>query len=265
MNLEKICLEATSVVRAAGKFISDERKKFSSSEVVNKGQRDLVSYVDVNAEKILVEGLRKILTEAGFLTEEKTIADSNQSLRWIIDPLDGTTNFIHGVPAYSVSVALQHDDELLIGIVFEINLDECFYAWKNGGAFLNGNKISVTTTSTLQDALTATGFPYKEFPLMNRFFDTLKFFFNHTHGVRRLGSAAVDLVYVACGRFDAFFEYNLNPWDVAGGALIVKEAGGVVTDFNGGNNFLFGKEIVASNPNIYKEFLKVVVNPPIET
>lgn len=262
MEIEKICHEAISVVRAAGKFISDERKKFSASEVVNKGQRDLVSYVDVTAEKILVEGLKEILPDAGFLTEEKTISESNRSLRWIIDPLDGTTNFIHNVPAYSVSVALQVEEELRIGIVYEINLDECFYAWKNGGAFVNGNKISVTKTSSLRDSLTATGFPYKEFPEMNRFFDTLRFLFNNSHGVRRLGSAAVDLVYVACGRFDGFFEYNLNAWDVAGGALIVQEAGGIVSDFTSGKNFLFGKEIIAANPNIYSEFLNVVMNPP---
>lgn len=237
--------------------------KFDLNDVISKGQRDLVSYVDLNAEKIIVEGLKQILPEATFLTEEKTISDSGASLRWIIDPLDGTTNFIHGVPAFSVSIALQHEDELLIGVVYEINLDECFYAWKKGGAFLNGEKISVTQTSALRDTLTATGFPYKEFSQMNRFFNTLRFLFNNTHGVRRLGSAAVDLVYVACGRFDGFFEYNLNPWDVAGGALIVEEAGGIVTDFSGGKDFLHGKEIIASNPGIYKEFLKMVVNPPV--
>jgi len=262
MNLEKICLQSVDVARAAGKFISDERKKFSSSEVISKGQRDLVSYVDVNAEKIIVDGLKKILPDAGFLTEEKTIAESDQSLRWIIDPLDGTTNFIHGVAPYSVSIALQQEEELLAGVVYEINLDECFYAWKSGGAFLNGKKVSVTNTLAVRDSLTATGFPYKEFSKMDRFFGTLRFLFNNSHGVRRLGSAAVDLVYVACGRFDGFFEYNLNPWDVAAGALIVQEAGGVVSDFSGGKNFLFGKEIVASNPNIYGEFLKVVVDPP---
>ena len=184
-------------------------------------------------------------------------------MRWIIDPLDGTTNFIHAVPAFSVSVALEKDGELLIGIVYEINLDECFYAWKNGGAYLNGKKISVTGGSSLKGSLIATGFPYKEFSQMDRFFFTLKFLFNKTHGVRRLGSAAVDLAYVACGRFDGFFEYNLNPWDVAGGGLIVREAGGKVTDFSGGQNFLFGKEIIACNPNIYGEFLDVVVNPPM--
>jgi len=263
MNPEKICLDACEIVRSAGNFIREERKKFSSDEIVNKGSRDLVSYVDLNAEKIIVEGLKKILPDAGFLTEEKTIEEGNTSLRWIIDPLDGTTNFIHGAPPYSVSIALQQDNELLIGIVYEIVLDECFYAWKGGGAFCNGKKISVSSTSHLSQSLTATGFPYKEFPQMDRFFSTLRFLFNHTHGVRRLGSAAVDLIYVACGRFDGFFEYNLNAWDVAGGAMIVEEAGGTVTDFSLEKNFLFGKEIIASNKKIHKEFLNVVLNPAV--
>lgn len=262
MDLSSICGRAAETAKQAGAFIREQRQKFDLSDVISKGQRDLVSYVDLQAEKILVEGLKKILPEAGFLTEEKTVDEGNEKLRWIIDPLDGTTNFIHGVPAFSVSIALQQEDELLIGIVYEINLDECFYAWKEGGAFLNGKRISVTQTAVLRDTLSATGFPYKEFSQMNRFFSTLRFLFNNTHGVRRLGSAAVDLVYVACGRFDGFFEYNLNPWDVAGGALIVQEAGGIVSDFSGGKNFLFGKEIVAANPNIYKEYLNVVVNPP---
>jgi len=261
MNIEKICLDANNVAKAAGKFIGEERKKFETSEVIHKGQRDLVSYVDVNAEKMIVQGLKKILPEAGFLTEEKTVSEGSDSLRWIIDPLDGTTNFIHGVPIYSVSIALLRQEELLIGIVYEINLDECFYAWKGGGAFCNGKKISTSKTESASDSLTATGFPYKEFPLMDRFFASLRFLFNHSHGVRRHGSAAVDLAYVACGRFDGFFEYGLNPWDVAGGALIVKEAGGAVTDFINGNNFLFGKEILASNAVIHDELLKVITNP----
>ena len=262
MNLENLCAAACEVARDAGHFIGEERKKFDLNEVVNKGQRDLVSYVDLQSEKIIVDGLRNLLPGAGFLTEEKTVDnEENASLRWIIDPLDGTTNFIHGVPAYSASIALQKDGELVIGIVYEVNLGECFYAWKNGGAYCNGRKISVTKTEHLKNALTATGFPYREFPQMPRFFATLKYLFNNSHGVRRLGSAAVDLVYVACGRFDGFFEYNLNAWDVAGGALIVQEAGGTVTDFKGGNDFLFGKEIIASNTHLHREFTQVVVDP----
>lgn len=262
MDLEIICQQVVSIARTAGAFIREERKKFEQSAVEMKGERDLVSYVDVTAEKKIVQGLKALLPEAGFLTEEKTVDESGAALTWIIDPLDGTTNFIHGIPVFAVSIALHQQDGLLIGVVYEVNLDECFYAWKNGGAYLNEKKINVTETNSLSNALCATGFPYKNFPDLDRYFSTLKFLFQNSHGIRRLGSAAVDLVYVACGRLDAFYEYNLNPWDVAGGALIVQEAGGRVTDFSGGNNFLFGKEIVAANKNVFDEFLDCVVNPP---
>lgn len=262
MDLEMICHKVAEAARLAGSFIRDERKKFEQSEVIEKGQRNLVSYVDVTAEKIITEELKKILPAAGFLTEEETVSKGNESLRWIIDPLDGTTNFIHNIPVYCVSIALAEKNELQVGVVYEINLDECFYAWKNGGAFLNGKKISVTTTPKLRNALCATGFPYEKFPLLDRYFSTLKFLFQNSHGIRRMGSAAIDLVYVACGRFDAFYEYQLNAWDVAAGALIVKEAGGIVSDFEGGEDYLFGKEIIASNGELYNEFLNVVVNPP---
>jgi myo-inositol-1(or 4)-monophosphatase len=261
MNLEKICADAIEVAQAAASFIAGERKKFSLSEVVNKGQRDLVSYVDLNSEKIIVDGLRQILPEAGFLTEEKTIAEGNESFRWIIDPLDGTTNFIHGVPTFSVSIALQKDGELLMGIVYEVNLHECFFAWKNGGAYCNGNRIYTTNRQSVSESLIAVGFPYKKFEEEERFFSALKFLFNNSHGIRRLGSAAVDLAYVACGRFDGFFEYNLNAWDVAAGALIVEEAGGIVSDFSRGKNFLFGNQIIATNAAIYQELLQVILNP----
>jgi myo-inositol-1(or 4)-monophosphatase len=182
-------------------------------------------------------------------------------MRWIIDPLDGTTNFIHGIPLYTVSIALEKDNELVVGVVFEVNLGECFYAWKNGGAWMNESRIAVSEASQLRNALCATGFPYKDFPHLTRYFDTLRFLFQNSRGVRRIGSAALDLAYVACGRFDAFYEYNLNPWDVAGGALIVKEAGGTVSDFSGGTNFLHGKEIAATNKGVYKEFLNAIVEP----
>lgn len=262
MNLEIICRQAADIARQAGAFIREERKKFAQSSVEQKGERDLVSYVDVTAEKMIVQGLSASLPDAGFLTEEKTVDDTGTDLRWIIDPLDGTTNFIHGIPVFAVSIALLQKNELLVGVVYEVNLDECFYAWKNGGAFLNGNKISVTATDALRNALCATGFPYKSFTHMDRFFNTLKFLFQNSHGVRRLGSAAVDMVYVACGRLDAFYEYNLNAWDIAGGALIVKEAGGQVSDFSGGENYLFGKELIATNKSMHAEFLGCVVNPP---
>ena len=136
MNLVEICKETERIARETGLFIAAERKKFSQSNVIQKGERDLVSYVDVTAEKLIVEGLQLLLPEAGFITEEKTVKDSGASLRWIIDPLDGTTNFIHGIPLFAVSIALQQDDDLLIGVVYEVNLDECFSAYKGGGGCL---------------------------------------------------------------------------------------------------------------------------------
>jgi myo-inositol-1(or 4)-monophosphatase len=262
MNLESLCYKVVEVARKAGTFIGNERKTFGQTHVVEKGQRNLVSYVDFTAEKMIVEGLKVLLPEAGFLTEENTTEEGNKSLRWIIDPLDGTTNFIHGLPVFSVSIALEENGHILIGVVHEVNLNESFYAWKDGGAFMNEKRILVSETDVLRNALCATGFPYDPFPSVERYFDTLKFLFQNSRGIRRLGSAAVDLVYVASGRLDAFYEYNLNSWDVAAGALIVKEAGGTITDFSGGENFLFGREIVATNKNIYQMFLEVVTNPP---
>ena len=263
MNLKPLCYAVVEVARKAGSFIGEERKTFGQSHVVEKGSRNLVSYVDFTAEKMIVEDLRVLLPEAGFLTEENTVKEQNDSLRWIIDPLDGTTNFIHGLPIFSVSIALEKDGEIVVGVVHEVNLNESFYAWKDGGAYLNGKKIFVTDTNNLKNALCATGFPYEVFPNLERYFNTLKFLFQNSRGIRRLGSAAVDLVYVAAGRLDAFYEYNLNSWDVAAGALVVREAGGSVTDFSGGENYLLGKEIVATNKNVYSEFFKVVTYPPV--
>jgi myo-inositol-1(or 4)-monophosphatase len=258
MDLEKLCEGVCAAVKAAGNFIREERKTFSLSDVEYKGLNDLVSYVDKNAEQKLVSELSKLLPASGFITEEKTTTKRGEEYNWIIDPLDGTTNFVHGVPCFCVSVALVQNDKLIIGVVYEINLDECYYAFENGGAWLNGKKISVSETALLKQSLLATGFPYSDYKRMKPYMEVFDHLMYNTHGLRRLGSAAADLVYVACGRFEGFYEYGLNAWDVAGGALIVKEAGGLVTDFSGGENFLFGKEIIATNKNIFREFLEIV-------
>lgn len=238
--------EARKLVLEVGAFIRKESQDFSINKIEHKGLNDLVSYVDKEAEKKLVEGLRDILPEAGFITEEGTASATNEDSKWIIDPLDGTTNFIHGLPVYSISVALLSANELVMGIVYEINKEELFYAHKGGGAWLNDSKISVSPITKLSDSLLATGFPYHNFKKLDTYMNMLSYFMQHTHGLRRMGSAAVDLAYVACGRFEGFFEYNLNPWDVAGGAIIVQEAGGSVKEFNGGPDFLFGKSLIAA-------------------
>jgi myo-inositol-1(or 4)-monophosphatase len=217
-----------------------------------------VTYVDKNAESILVHALQKILPGSTFLTEENTIQQAQGEWQWIIDPLDGTTNFIHQIPVFGISVALKHKEEIVLGVVYEVNKNECFYASKNNGAFLNGNKISVSATSVLADSLVATGFPYYDFNSVENYLNALRVLMTSTRGIRRLGAASIDLCYVACGRFDVFFEYSLAPWDVAAGALIVEEAGGKISDFKGTKNWLFGKEIIATNHMVYDEFAEVL-------
>lgn len=258
MNLEALCTAARQPVKEAVVFIREQRKSFSQSVVEYKGFNDLVSYVDKNAEQLLVEKLKIIFPEAGFITEENTAGSEGQDYNWIIDPLDGTTNFVHGVPCFCVSVGLAFKGTVVLGIIHEVNLDECFYAWKDGGAWMNGQPISVSPTSELKKALLATGFPYTNFSRMKEYMDVFDYCMRNTHGLRRLGSAAVDMAYVACGRLEGFYEYGLNAWDIAAGCCIIEEAGGKIADFSGGDNFLFGKEIVSTNAGIYNEFLSVV-------
>jgi myo-inositol-1(or 4)-monophosphatase len=258
MDLQNICFQAIEIVKKTGNYIAEEVKKFDNSKIEVKGLHDFVSFVDKNAEKQLIEGFQILIPDSGFIAEEQTIADNNSNIKWIIDPLDGTTNFIHGLSPFAVSVGLMIDNELVMGIVYEVSLDECFYSWKGAKAFLNGKEIQVSSAQKVKDSLIATGFPYYDFDRLPQFMDSLSYFMKNSHGIRRIGSAATDLAYVACGRFDAFYEYSLSPWDVAGGAFIVQQAGGKVGDFNGNNNYLFGKEIIATNAHIYDEFLESV-------
>ncbi len=245
--MQKLLQDLIVLVKETGEFIRQESRKFDESKIEYKGKNDLVSYVDKEAEIRLVKGLSEILPGSGFIAEEGTSTRRSDIYNWIIDPLDGTTNFTHGIPVYAVSVALMKRGQLALGVVYEINRDECFHAIKGGGAFLNHSPIQVSKTKTLEKALLATGFPYYNFEQMRQYLTIINAFMQTTHGLRRMGSAAVDLVYTACGRFEGFFEYNLNAWDVAAGALIVQEAGGVVTDFKGGEDFIFGRQIVAGN------------------
>ncbi len=256
--MQKLCQDVCSLAKQAGIFIKKERLKFSSASVEIKGKNDFVSYVDKASEKLIVEGLSVLLPEAGFIAEEGTSSKKGNLYNWIIDPLDGTTNFIHGVPCFSVSIALMRNTELVLGVVYEINLDECFYAWEGSKAYLNGVEINVSKAPALADSLIATGFPYYNYDRQDEYMELFKYFMKHTHGLRRLGSAATDLAYLACGRFDGFYEYSLQPWDVAAGAFIVQQAGGRVTDFKGSDNYIFGSEIVAGNSACFEEFLGTV-------
>ncbi len=254
-HFENICLDACMIVERSANFIIEAWTKFTLKDIQEKGAHDFVTYVDKQSERMLVDGLSKLLPQSTFLTEEKTIASVEGEYTWIIDPLDGTTNYIHHLAPVAISVALYHVNEPVVGIVYEISQQECFYTWKNGHAMMNNSVISVSNRATVIESLIATGFPYYDYSKIEGMLKSLEHFFRNSHGVRRLGSAATDLAYVACGRFEAFYEYGLHPWDVAAGAFLVKQAGGKVSDFSGNNNFLFGKEIVATNDLVFNEFL----------
>lgn len=256
--LQDITAKVGSLAKTVGNFIQTEAQDFNRDRVEVKSFNQLVSYVDKTAEEKLVAGLKQILPEAGFITEEETIVTEQKEYMWVIDPLDGTTNFIHQLPVYSISIALLHNNIPVMGVVFEPNRHELFYAWKDGGAYLNGHKITVKQNNELSKSLLATGFPYYDFDLMQRYLNTLQEFLRITRGMRRMGSAAVDLAYVACGRFDGFFEYGLSPWDVAGGMVLVQEAGGKVSTFSGTDDAIFGKEIVAASSQIFDHFYAVI-------
>ncbi|GAB4199114.1 MAG: inositol monophosphatase family protein [Bacteroidia bacterium] len=246
-----------AIVRQAGKFILEESKNFDKSNIQHKNTYDLVSYVDIQTEKYLTEQLSCLFSEAGFLAEE-THPHSEKEWLWIIDPLDGTTNFTRQLPAFAISVALAHQNQIQLGIVYNIPTDELFFAVKNQGAFLNNQKISVANNSTFASSLIATGFSVSRFDKVHAHLSIVEHIITHSLGIRRMGAAAVDLCYVACGRLDGFFEWYLNTWDVAAGALIANEAGAVVSDFSGKDNYLYGKEIVAAQPLIYKELLSII-------
>ncbi len=256
-QLQHLVKEVITIAKLAGQYIRNERNTFNYSKVQIKGLNDLVSHVDKESERMIVAALQPLIPGAGFLVEENTRANTGD-YTWIVDPLDGTTNFVHGIPCYAVSIGLEHQGEVILGVVYEVNRDECFSASRSGGAFLNGKSIRVSERPSLSESLIATGFPIYNFSYLDKYLEVLKALMQNTQGLRRIGSAASDLCYLACGRVDAFFEYNLNPWDVAAGGLIVKEAGGTVHDFKQGNNWLFGKEICAANPLLFKEFYAVV-------
>ncbi len=258
MDLEFICRESIDIVRETGTFIRQQRGRVGRGAVEEKSRNSLVSYVDREAEKRLVTRLGHLLPGSTFLTEEDTVDNVESPLQWVIDPLDGTTNFLYQLPCFSVSVALRREQQTVLGIVYEINHDECFYAFEGGGAFLDREPIQVSARQGLSEALLATGFPYYDYTLVRPYLTVLERFMRDSRGIRRFGSAAVDLAYVACGRFDGFFEYALNPWDVAAGAFLVRQAGGQVTDFRGGDDYLFGRQIIAAAPGVYREMQEPV-------
>jgi myo-inositol-1(or 4)-monophosphatase len=227
---------------------------FGKVAIEYKGDADLVTKADRSSEKLIVEHIRRRWPDHDLIGEEGSRTDSGSDYRWYVDPLDGTTNFAHGYPVFCVSLALEYKNERIAGVIYDPNRDEMFVAGKGSGARMNGAPIRVSSTPRLQESLVATGFPsHKRHKNPNiHFYHQLTL---RSHGVRRAGSAALDLCYVSCGRYDAFWEFNLNPWDTAAGVLIVEEAGGKVTNFEGQPFSIDSRQVLATNTLLHHELL----------
>jgi len=247
---------AKDAAKKAGDVIRYYAENRSKLNIELKGRHDLVTKADVESEKTIIECIKKHRPDDHILGEESFDGKLLTNKRtWIIDPIDGTTNFAHGFPVFCVSIALYENMKPLVGLVYEINSNEMFYAERGSGAFLNEKPIHVSEISNPEESLIGTGFPYRDLSLVDDYLQLFKVFMRETHGVRRPGSASYDLACVAVGRLDGFYEYGLAPWDVAAGAFIIQEAGGIATDWNGGEDWLEGKRIVAGNKAISKYVL----------
>ena len=249
---------AVRAARRAGSIINRAALDGSALEVKSKQVNDYVTQVDRAAEEAIMDVVRKAYPEHGFLAEESGASADQAEVRWIIDPLDGTTNFIHGFPQYCTSIAVEQRGALAHAVIYDPARNELFTASKGGGAFLNDRRIRVSKCRRLQDALVGTGFPFKELKRVDLYLAQLKRLMSETSGVRRAGAAALDLAYVACGRLDAFWELGLSPWDMAAGALLIQEAGGLVGGLTGESDFLQSGDITAATPKIFPTLLQAL-------
>jgi myo-inositol-1(or 4)-monophosphatase len=256
-DLTRIVDEIQPVIMKAADFIRKESQSFNPQKLSYKAHNNFSSYVDRTSEEMLVEGLSRILPGAGFVTEENTVESAVASLRWIIDPLDGTTNFLHGYPAVAITLALMEAREVLLGVTFLLNENTMYHAVKGNGAWCGDQRLYVSDTRELSRALLIPGFPYDLAGKDDKYFQMLRSLLPRCHGIRSSGSSAVDLVQVACGHADAYFEFNLYIWDIAAGILLVQEAGGKVSDFSGGDRHLEAYEILAAG-SVYQELLEQI-------
>lgn len=258
MDYNKIGNEVIDLVKTVGDFIKEQGQVFDKKRIESKGLHDFVSFVDKQAEQKLVDGLSRILPNAGFIVEENTAGNKQEDYIWIVDPLDGTTNFIHGVSPHAISVALQYKGKTILGVVYELGLGEAFYSWEGIEAFCNGQIIKVSEAANISEALIAAGMPVNDYSRLKQHLLVVEQVVLNSHGLRRHGSAATDLAYVAAGRFCGFFEYGLSPWDVAAGAYLVQKAGGIVSDYKKGQDYLFGREMLAANPKVHSDLLALL-------
>lgn len=260
LNLSQLTADVCRIATEAGRFLKEERRHFRRELVVEKQAHDYVSYVDKESERRLVQQLSALLPQAGFIAEEGSATYNDEPYCWVIDPLDGTTNYIHDNAPYCVSIALRSRTELLLGVVYEVCRDECYYAWRGGHAWLNGGQIHVSGVEKVEDAFLITELPYNARDYKPVAEHLLHELYGVAGGIRMNGSAAVAICYVAAGRFDGWLEAFINKWDYSAAALILLEAGGRVTDFYGNDNFLEGHHIIATNRHLHPLLQKLVRN-----
>jgi len=248
---------AVRAARSAGNVIIRNLGRLDSLAIHTKDRNDFVTEVDQKAEQEIIYTLRKAFPDHGILAEESGLREGDD-YQWIIDPLDGTTNFLHGFPQFAVSIALRHKGRLEHGVVYDPLRQELFTASRGAGAMLNDRRIRVTKRKSLDGALLGTGFPFKAQQHLETYLDMFRALFPNTAGIRRPGSAALDLAYVATGRLDGFWEIGLNIWDMAAGVLLIQEAGGLSSDFLGGHSYLENGNLVAGNPKVFTDILKTI-------
>lgn len=256
IDTKKYIDTAIKAAKKAGEIIINNLGFMIKEDIEVKSVSDYVTRVDKEAEEIVIDIIKKAFPEHCFLAEESAQKAKTGDYCWLIDPLDGTTNYIHGFPVFCVSIALQYQGKIVLGVIFDPVKNELFTAEKGKGAFLNNLKLQVCHLDSLEHSLLATGFPFRSKELLDEYLTLFKNLFFKVSGIRRAGSAALDLAYVACGRVDGFFELGLNPWDVAAGSIIISEAGGIVSDFRGTEDYLLSGNILAgSSETIHRELL----------
>ena len=248
---------AIEAATQAGKFLKQNLGKVRDIQQKEGQEKNLVTEIDKRSEDIIIEIVRKHFPHHDILAEEsgKKKGNTSSEYRWVIDPLDGTTNFTHSLPVFCVSIAVEHNDQILLGVIYDPNFDELFTAERGKGAYLNSKRLRVSKTQSLEKSLLVTGFPYNIVENPNRAIEHFIHFLMKAQAVRRIGSAAIDLAYAAAGRYDGFWEVALNPWDVAAGALLVEEAGGKITDFKGNHFSIYKPEVLASNGVVHQAMI----------
>jgi len=259
MDINRLCSEVKTLARSVGEYLVAEQAELKRKDVEMKGTRDYVTYVDKTAEEMLVKGLQALLPDSGFLTEEGTVEYVEKTYTWIIDPLDGTSNYIHGLAPYNVSIALMHKKEIILGVVYDPLANEMFTAITGEPALLNNEPINVSKKDEIKNGFIGFGIPYVVNNETESILKNIWKLFGEA-SFRIEGSAAIELCYVACGRYDAYIHSGLSPWDVAAGTFIVQQAGGKITDYKSSNNYIFGKQLVATNSSIHASIMKRIIN-----